>query len=167
VEKELHKRSSFFLFSDIMFSELEPIVRLRTLFERLNSDAIWFYAVDQSVKDMIIQMNTEDQLEEDGIDSLGRELGDYSPYTVEIKKMKGQRYDHITLKDTGAFYDSWVVTVDRDGIDVDADDTSLYDRPLFKVWGEDVLGLTKENLAILQSVIAERYIEFIMNELLH
>lgn len=150
-----------------MFAELEPIVRLRTLFERLNSDAIWFYAVDQSVKDMIIQMNTEDQLEEDGIDSLGRALGDYSPYSVEIKKMKGQRYDHITLKDTGAFYDSWVVTVDRDGINIDADDVSHYDEPLFKVWGEDVLGLTKENLAILQSVIAEKYIEFIANELLH
>lgn len=150
-----------------MFAELEPIVRLRRLFERLDSDAIWFYAVDQSVKDMIIQMNTEDQLEEDGIDSLGRALGDYSLFTVQKKQGDGQRYDHITLKDTGAFYDSWVVTVDRDGINIDADDTSHYDQPLFKVWGEDVAGLTKENLAILQEVIAERYIEFIANELLH
>lgn len=149
-----------------MFAELEPIVKLRSLFKRLNSDAIWFYAVDQSVKDMIIQMNTEDQLEEHGIDSLGRSLGDYSPYTVELKKLAGQRFDHITLKDTGSFYDSWVVTVMRDAIIINADDTSHYDKPLFQVWGEDVLGLTKENLEILQSVIADRYVEFIANELL-
>jgi hypothetical protein len=149
-----------------MFSELEPIVRLNKLFSSLKSDAIWFNVVDQEVKDMIIQMNTEDQLEEQGIDSLGRSLGDYSPYTIIEKQLKGQRYDHITLKDTGAFYDSWVVTVSRDAITIDADDTSLYDQPLFQVWGEDVLGLTDENMDILRAVIADKYIEYIYEQLL-
>ena len=150
-----------------MFADIEPIVRLRTFFERLKSDDIWFHAVDQEVKDMIIQMNTEDQLEEEGIDSLGRALGDYSPYTIIEKQLKGQRYDHITLKDTGAFYDSWVVTVNREGIEIDADDASLYDQPLFQVWGEDVLGLTDENMEILRGVIADKYIEYIYEQLLH
>ncbi len=149
-----------------MFAEIEPIVRLRKLFQGLKSDAIWFNAVDQEVKDMIIQMNTEDQLEEHGIDSLGRSLGEYSPYTIIEKQLKGQRYDHITLKDTGAFYDSWIVTVTRDSIVIDADDVSHYDQPLFQVWGEDVLGLTEENMQILQEVIADKYIEYIYEQLL-
>ena len=149
-----------------MFAEIEPIVRMREIINRLSDDAIWFNSVDQEVKDMIIQMNTEDQLEERGVDSIGRQLGDYAPYTIIEKKLKGQRYDHVTLKDTGAFYDSWVVTVNRNYIEIDADDTSHYDVPLFQVWGEDVLGLTPENMDILRGVIAEKYAEYIYNELL-
>lgn len=149
-----------------MFAEIEPIVRMRKIINRLSDDAIWFNVVDQEVKDMIIQMNTEDQLEERGVDSIGRPLGDYAPYTIIEKKLKGQRYDHVTLKDTGAFYDSWVVTVNRNYIEIDADDTSHYDVPLFQVWGEDVLGLTPENMDILRGVIAEKYAEYIYNELL-
>jgi len=148
-----------------MFAELETIQKLNRLAQLIKSDNIWFYAVDREVKDMIIQLNTEDQLEEHGIDSLGRLLGDYSPVTVAIKKMKGQRVDHITLKDTGKFYDSWVVTVTRNEIIFDADDTTYYDQPLFNVWGEDVLGLTDENMEFVKQLIYEKYIEFIENEL--
>lgn len=154
------------MFCDIMFAEIDVIVRIRRIGERLKSDSIWFEAIDQDIKDMIIQMNTEDQLEEDGIDSLGRILGGYAPSTIQEKIAKGQRYDHITLKDTGAFYDSWIVSVNADAIILDADDESLYDEPLFTVWGEDVLGLTEENLMHLQNAIIERYIEIILNELL-
>ena len=149
-----------------MFAELDVIVRIRRIGQMLKGNSIWFEAIDQDIKDMIIQMNTEDQLEEQGIDSLGRALGEYAPFTIQEKIEKGQRYDHITLKDTGAFYDSWVVSVNAGAILLDADDTSLYDEPLFTVWGEDVLGLTEENLAYLQEAIIERYIEIISNELL-
>lgn len=149
-----------------MFAEIEPIVRMRAAINRLSEETIWLNSVDQEVKDMIIQMNTEDQLEGRGVDSIGRPLGDYAPYTIIEKKLKGQRYDHVTLKDTGAFYDSWVVTVNRNYIEIDADDKSHYDVPLFQVWGEDVLGLTPENMDILRGVIAEKYAEYIYNELL-
>lgn len=147
------------------FSNIEIVQHLREVFSSLKSDDLWFKSIDQDVMDMIIQMNTEDQLEEEGIDSLGRALGEYSPYTIALKRMKGDRYDHITLKDTGAFYDSWIVWVDTSGINIDADDTSHYDKPLFEVWGVDVLGLTEDNLAILQEVIAENYINLIMERL--
>ena len=32
-------------------------------------------------------------------------LPNYSPYTVQMKIEKGQPYDHMTLRDTGAFYE--------------------------------------------------------------
>lgn len=147
------------------FSNIEQIQYLREVFSTLKSDDLWFKSVDKDVMDMIIQMNTEDQLEEQGIDSLGRALGEYSPFTIAEKRMKGDRYDHITLKDTGAFYDSWIVWVDTTGINLDADDTSRYDEPLFEVWGVDVLGLTEDNMIILQEVIAENYINLIMERL--
>lgn len=148
------------------------MINTKTLYDlykvigRLTDDNLWLNAVDNRVKEFVIQMNTIDQLYDEGIDSLGRKLGDYSPFTVEKKKSKGQRYDHITLKDKGYFYDSWIVIVDKKGLLLDADDESKYDEPLFTLYGEDVLGLTEENKLKLFYIIRENYINYIKNELL-
>lgn len=149
-----------------MLVDLDPLYNLYKVIATLSDDNIWFNAVDGRVKEFVIQINTIDQLYEEGVDSLGRSLGDYAPFTVEKKKQKGDRYDHITLKDTGAFYDSWVVKVDRQGLLLDADDSSKYDEPLFEVWGEDVLGLTDENMEKLALIIRENYINYVREQLL-
>ena len=130
-----------------------------------NSDKMWFFAINKDVQNEIIRMNTEDQLEKDGIDSLGRSLGSYSPLTIMYKKMKGQRYDHVTLKDTGEFYNSWRVTVTVNEVGFDADDQKD-DTALFEVYGVDVLGLTDENMQYLKEMIVENYIKFLLNEIL-
>lgn len=39
-----------------------------------------------------------------GQDQFGNPLGDYTAFTKSIKAAKGQRTDHITLRDTGAFH---------------------------------------------------------------
>jgi hypothetical protein len=132
---------------------------------QLDESKMWFFAVDEDVKDEIIRLNTEEQLEEQGIDSLGRDLGDYSPLTIMFKKMKGQRYDHITLKDTGEFYNSWVVRVTVNDITIDANDQKE-DTALFEVYGVDVIGLTEENLVYIKEMILENYIKYLLNELL-
>jgi hypothetical protein len=149
-----------------MFVDFTPLENLYVAIERLNDNGAWLYSFDDRIKGRVIDMNTEDQLYDKGIDSLGRSLGDYAPFTVEKKKAKGQRYDHITLNDTGAFYDSWVVVVSRDAFTIDADDSSLYDEPLFQVWGNDVAGLTDENMDVLRDYLIENYLRYISNELL-
>lgn len=107
------------------------------------------------VQDYIIELNTEgedtSQLYELGVDSLGKSLGKYSGATIEGtsnfegKKSKGQRYDHITLKDTGEFYKSFKVTPNKKGFRITAnpnkDDSNLFDD-----FGVDIVGLTKENV---------------------
>ena len=131
---------------------------LHDLYDRiamLSDDRLWKMSVDVSVRNAIIEMNTEDQLFDKGIDSEGASLGQYSEFTVVSKKIKGQRFDHITLKDRGLFYDSWVVVVDARAIVIDADDVADYDRPLFTVYGEDVLGLTDSNMERLKLMILE------------
>jgi hypothetical protein len=132
----------------------------------LSEDKIWLFAVDKDVQDEIIRINTEDQLEEEGIDSLGRKLGDYAPSTIAYKRRKGQRYDHVTLKDEGDFYNSFNVKVNVNEIIIDADDSSKYNKPLFEVWGVDVLGLTDDNMNYIKEMILENYIKFVLNELL-
>lgn len=149
-----------------MVVDFTRLDKLFSALDNLNEDQIWLFAVDKDVQDEMIRINTEDQLEEEGIDSLGRKLGDYAPSTIAYKRRKGQRYDHVTLKDEGDFYNSFNVKVNVNEIIIDADDSSKYNKPLFEVWGVDVLGLTDENMTYIKEMILENYIKFVLNELL-
>jgi hypothetical protein len=149
-----------------MVVDFTRLDKLFSALDNLNEDQIWLFAVDNDVQDEIIRINTEDQLEEEGIDSLGRKLGDYAPSTIAYKRRKGQRYDHVTLKDEGDFYNSFNVKVNVNEIIIDADDSSKYNKPLFEVWGVDVLGLTDDNMNYIKEMILENYIKFVLNELL-
>lgn len=146
-----------------MFGKLDDILSKAM---KIDHEEAWFFVIDDEVKEEIIRLNTEDQLEEEGIDSLNRSLGDYSPFTVNIKRAKGQRTDHITLKDTGAFYNSFVVKADRTGFTIIADDTSIYDVPLTLTFGQDILGLTDENTRFLHDFLLENYTRYIEQEIL-
>ena len=111
---------------------------------------IYFYLCGDVMmcKDYIIELNTEgektSQLFELGVDSQGNRLGDYSGFTKNIKASKGQRIDHITLKDTGEFYKSFKVTPNKKGFRITAnpnkDDSNLFDD-----FGVDIVGY-KENV---------------------
>ena len=66
-----------------------------------------------SFRKLIIDLNTEEQLYSQGVDSKGVQLGEYSIYTKGLKQNKGQRTDHITLKDTGEFYKSFSIRLEN------------------------------------------------------
>jgi replicative superfamily II helicase len=134
--------------------------------KQLNEKDAWEFAIDVEAKDEIIRLNTQEQLYDEGIDSNENSLGEYSPVTKMIKTGLGQRIDHVTLKDTGAFYRSFRVIVKRDSFEIWADDVSLYDRPLTEVYGIDILGLTPDNLSWLGDFILTKYREYIESKLL-
>jgi len=122
---------------------------------------------DAEFQRFIIDLNTEGQLFEKGIDSLGASLGSYAATTIEGtvnfegKKSKGQRYDHITLKDTGDFYKSFAIKVQNGGFLIIAngqkDDTNLLSE-----YGKNILGLTDENLQIVIDAIKDKIIPNIL-----
>jgi len=148
-----------------MIFDVSKILDLLDQVIRLDEDEAWFFVIDKETKDQIIQMNTEDQLEEDGVFSTGERTGDYADSTKMYKRSKGQRLDHITFKDSGAFYNSWVVEVDSKGFTIDADGQVSADTNLFKFYGEDILGLTDENRKHIIDIITGKYIEFIYQKL--
>lgn len=119
------------------------------------------------VKEMIIEMNTNDQLYKRGIDAKGTELsdigGDYSFITKDIKSRKGDIYTHVTLKDTGDFYKSWRVTVMGQVIFIEADTIKDGDD-LRQRWGNDILGLTEESKGKLISYAVVKYREYILKQ---
>jgi hypothetical protein len=140
-----------------------PLRKLLQSFIELDVDQIAFdIAQTNNFKRLVIQLNTEgkptSQLFELGEDSEGRDLGEYSPFTKELKKLKGQRIDHITLKDTGDFYASFIVRPFKGGFTIDADPIKD-DTNLFREYGEDILGLNDDNLQIIINFYKDAILE--------
>ena len=116
---------------------------------------------DEEFQRFIIDLNTEEQLFEKGIDSLGDSLGEYTDFTKVVKGLKGQRIDHITLEDTGEFYKSFAIKVQNGGFLIVADGQKE-DTNLLEEYGKEILGLTDENLQIVIDAIKDRLIPIIL-----
>jgi len=143
------------------------------LFAKLDLDDIAFQIANSTEhKKFVIRLNTEgeptSQLFNLGEDSLGVRLhgetsligGEYSPSTLKDKRGKGQQLTPPTLKDTGAFYDSFKVVAFKGGFRIEAnpikDDTNLFDE-----FGEEIVGLNKENLDLLTEFYLEKINEIL------
>ena len=107
-------------------------------------DTIIRKAVESS-EDAYIDFVKNKQMYELGIDGNGESLGQYSPLSVSIKKSKGQRYDHITLLDTGEFYEKIKFSVSDSFFEVDSSGRIKEDGDILDRWSEDVFKLTEEN----------------------
>lgn len=98
----------------------------------------------------IVDMNSEDQLFEQGINSLGVDIMDYAPYspiTISIKEAKGQPTNRVTLRDEGDFESSFFLDVNEKQFEIKASDWKT--EELIKKYGRQILGLTDENIAEL------------------
>lgn len=144
---------------------MKDLERLLKNINKLDIDDI-FYNLwkNNKVQNYIIDLNTEgeptSQLYELGQDSLGRELGNYSPYTVE-RKLFGSgdnRVDHITLKDTGEFYESFVVRPNKKGFKITANPNKDDDN-LFQIYGKEIVGLSEDNENLLLAFIEKDFEE--------
>lgn len=114
---------------------------------------------------LIIELNTQKQLYEKGIDSLGDNIGSYSAKTKQIKSEKGQITDHVTLFDTGEFYESFKVFFSSGNFIISADTIKDTDDLIFK-YGSDILGLTDESLSLLREKAKEIIIPYIRKKIL-
>lgn len=108
---------------------------------------------------IILDMNV-DQLNISGINSLGVSINSYAPYTpvtIEIKRKKGQPYDRVTLRDTGAFHKGFIIKADREGFSITSTDGKT--EELETRYGEEIFGLTDDNMGKLLSKIKEYIIK--------
>lgn len=136
---------------------MKDFERLLNNLNKLDINDIFFSLwKDNKVQNFIIELNTEgkptSQLYELGVDSKGDSLGEYSPYTIQFKVDKGQRFDHVTLKDTGDFYETFNVKPNKKGFEIVANPNKDDDN-LFEVYGKEIVGLTDDNQKILLAFI--------------
>jgi hypothetical protein len=88
---------------------------------------------------VIKETNTQEQLFNLGQDAKSDSLGSYAESTKRIKIRKRQPIDRVTLKDTGAFYDSITVIATPNEVIIE---TSIeYAQWLVKRYGKDILGI--------------------------
>ena len=116
-------------------------------------------------QDYIIELNTKEQLLNEGIRSDGSEIGEYTPYTKQLKSEKGQRIDHITLNDTGEFYKSFKIVPSKKGFKITAN-PNKDDTNLFTEFGVDIVGLTKESVFKLLDFIEPMFTKELEKRLL-
>lgn len=102
--------------------------------------------------DLIVSLN-KDQLSK-GINNKGDLIKpDYLPATVEIKKTKGQPTDKVYLLDTGAWQGDMKVEHHNDKLSVISND---FKEPLLHYkYGEEIEGLTDENISIVSNAMKE------------
>lgn len=95
----------------------------------------------------IVDMNAEEQLFEQGVNNLGVAIMDYAPYspmTIEIKEVKGQPTNRVTLRDEGDFESSFFLEINDRQFEIKAADWKT--EELIKRYGRQILGLTDENI---------------------
>lgn len=96
----------------------------------------------------IVDLNSQDQLFDQGVNRLGVSIMDYAPYspiTIEIKEAKGQPTDRVTLHDEGDFAMSFFIEVGEKSFEIKAGDWKT--EELIKKYGRQILGLTDENIS--------------------
>ena len=127
-------------------------------------ETIEYAAYNQSVLTKMEELNLE-QLNELGVFADGTNTPDYAPFTIQEKIRKGQRYDHMTFRDTGATQQSIIYLFNGDLV-ADWDD---YNNILGYLSDKNIdntpIGLTPESMDELRPEIAENVRKYILSKL--
>lgn len=89
---------------------------------------------------------TEDQLFEKGIAGDGIKLSSFAPYsptTINIKKLKGQKTSVVTLRDTGRFHEKFKIKGLKNHYTTDS--KTPYTKELIEKYDKEIMQLTPEN----------------------
>ena len=116
------------------------------------------------IQEIIIDYNREKQLFDKGIDSKGSLLKAYKPFTIALKKQKGEVYNRTTLLDTEDFYKGFYLTAKNGNFEINSSDIKT--PALKKKYGDDIFGLTPDNEGKINfEEIYPRLLEWIINNL--
>lgn len=115
-------------------------------------------------KEKILDYIREKQLFEKGIDGNGNKLTpEYKPFTIAIKRQKGQPTDRVTLEDTGSFYKGFdLIYTDQNALGIFSRDEKTPD--LIDKYGADIFTFTTKNIEEINEQIFEtELIKWLLN----
>lgn len=114
-------------------------------------------------KTEILDYIREKQLFDEGIDGKGNKLLGYKPFTIGIKRQKGQPTNRTTLFDTGNFFKGFdLIYTDQNALGVFSRDSKTPD--LVEKYGADIFTFTAENIKEIDSkIFEENLIKWILN----
>lgn len=116
---------------------------------------------NKTIRDLIVFLNTQDQLGQDHVDSKGTELFNsiYNRTVYSANDPKGRAGQRYKLNDTGQFWDSFKAKIGEGFIVIESDPFKGDDN-LLEIYGKDVEGLTEENLQVLITEAHEYFIKW-------
>ncbi len=103
------------------------------------------------ITNIILDLNTDEQLGKKGILSTGESLGKYKPFTIASKQGKSGFAgitSHITLFGDGPFHEGYTLDADKFPLIIFSSD--LKETKLVTRFTEDIFGLTKESIQELK-----------------
>lgn len=112
----------------------------------------------------LVDLITDKQLFQKGIDGEGKFLFDlvpYTPFTQQIKRAKNQPSNRVTLKDEGDFHRSFFLRTEKFPVKADARD-SKRDELAFK-YGEEIFDFAEETIPDVNNQIESDVIQMMQN----
>lgn len=115
---------------------------------------------DEQFKTEILDWIRWDQLYNEGVDEFGQIIGTYSRATEMFnpEKLEGTPF---TLYDTGEFYNSMMIEVFNDYIEINGDGLKVDEfgqtTDLFQKYGYEIIGLTDESKDKLAQELIDRF----------
>jgi phage gpG-like protein len=99
-----------------------------------------------------------------GIDGSGSKITpEYAPETIKIKKGKGQRKSHVTLRDSGNLYRSFVVEFKNNNIFIETNVD--YKKDLIIRYGSEIFDLTINEVTVIIYSFIETEVNKELNKL--
>ncbi len=145
----------------------EPLLKVLSNAQKLSTRKAWNTVMtERRMKELIISLNTNEQLGEEGIDANDKSLGEYAPLTIQFRRSKGLQVDHIDFKVTGDYWASWRVEVSANELKIKVDEKRFYELTSLLRFSKDHVGLTDENILRLQNYIRTKYVEYIREQIL-
>lgn len=130
---------------------------------------------EDDVQRFILELNKFDQIFSESINIEGDKLGTYSRYTENLNARTSFTYNGMTrrktrgdnyfLFDSGRFFDSFRVKVNKDGFSIQANEIAEDGTNIILAFG-DVIGLTDESKEKLSEYLKPYIIEVVRRTLL-
>jgi len=111
----------------------------------------------REIKKLIIKLNTKVQLGDEGIDSQGKSLGEYAPFTIVKREDEGLQVRFIDFNFTGKYWKSWKVSAKNGIIKIETDPARFDDLVNDLKFSEDHVGLTKKHLQEVIDAVIKKY----------
>ena len=140
---------------------LKDVRKTLKFYAKLNIDQVLFFVYkDKLVQSEILELNIKDQLFDKGVNSDNVVVGLYTPATELLSEGKKKAGSHFTFFDSGEFFDSFRFIPLKTGFRIEADGQKDDDN-LFDKYGDNLVGLTQENIDFLPEILIPKILQWI------
>lgn len=121
------------------------------------------YRIINELEPLILDYVRERQLFDKGIDGKGNKLKAYTPYTIALKKQKGQVTNRTTLQDTGDFYNDFYLIAKNKELDIFSSNEKTTE--LTEKYGDDIFLMTVDHEKQFNQELLTRLVEWLLNSI--